>query len=460
MAVDADLPRSRLRNRAAGRLGARLAAAPRVSELSAEAAELIGTVVLRSAKPTRVTLVGLTSWDFLAAFRATAPGALPHLPTRPDAEAPDPGAVDPNQVADLLSAWERTTEGRAPAEVLPGDGPSSLAAADAIVICGPMHADDRLGLGRPPLGETCATVADAAILGQTIILASASYVGSTRDLLIAPLERRGFVIGRDVHVAFSAALTPARLGQSRGSHLLGGATPECADVAAAIVSGTGAVEVVGTLEEAEASALAGPPRSRLDAAVKRAIDIAIASAGLLLMLPILALIAMAIILDDGRPVLFTQERIGLNGHRFRMRKFRTMVDGAEARLHDVLERSQIRGPGFQIDRDPRVTRIGGFLRKSSLDEIPQLWNVLRGDMSLVGPRPAPLFEVAAYEPWHRRRLTVKPGITGLAQIRARSYREFNEKANLDLEYIDRWSLWLDLKILLQTGPIVFHFSGR
>jgi lipopolysaccharide/colanic/teichoic acid biosynthesis glycosyltransferase len=459
MTVDADLHGSP-HDRASGSLGLRLAAPPSVTELSAEAAELIRTVVLEPAKATRVALVGICSWDFRTAFQATAPRALPHLPTKPGSEAPDPGAVDPNQMADLLSAWERATEGRAPAEVLSADDHPSLAAADAIVICGPVHADDGLGLGRPALAETCATVADAAIAGQTIILASASYVGSTRDLLIAPLERRGFVIGRDVHVAFSAVPTAATLGQSGRPHLLGGATPECADVAAAFVSQMGAVEVVYTLEEAEASALAGPPRSRLGAAVKRAIDIAIASAGLLLMLPILALIAMAIILDDGRPILFTQERIGLNGHRFRVRKFRTMVDGAEARLHEVLEMNQIRGPGFQIDRDPRVSRIGGFLRTSSLDELPQLWNVLRGEMSLVGPRPAPLFEVAAYEPWHRRRLTVKPGITGLAQIRARSYREFNEKATLDLQYIDQWSLWLDLKILLQTGPTVLRFTGR
>ena len=121
---------------------------------------------------------------------------------------------------------------------------------------------------------------------------------------------------------------------------------------------------------------------------------------------------------------------------------------------------RIRGPALQVDRDPRVTRIGSFLRRSSIDELPQLWNVLYGDMSLVGPRPAPPVEVASYEPWHRARLAVRPGITGLAQVRARSYREFDEKASLDLEYIVRWSPRLDFEILLRTVPVVVRLTGR
>ena len=328
-----------------------------------------------------------------------------------------------------------------------------------IVICDPVHFYVGLGSGSSPLEATCADVVRTTAPGQTIILAAATHVGCTRELLVLPLERRGFVIGRDVHVAFSTALSASTL-RHHGAQLVGGATFRCASVAAAILSRMGAVRVVQTLESAEAAALAGPPRPRLGAAVKWAIDIACSSVGLLLALPIFAVVGAAIVLDDGRPILFSQERIGQNGRRFRLWKFRTMIYGAEARLHEVLELNQIRGPGFQIDRDPRVTRVGAFLRRSSLDELPQLWNVLRGEMSLVGPRPAPLVEAAAYGRWHRRRLTVKPGITGLAQIRSRSYREFDEKADLDLEYIDRWSPWLDTKIMLQTVPLLFRFTGR
>jgi lipopolysaccharide/colanic/teichoic acid biosynthesis glycosyltransferase len=141
-------------------------------------------------------------------------------------------------------------------------------------------------------------------------------------------------------------------------------------------------------------------------------------------------------------------------------KFRTMVDGAESMLAALRDRNRIVGPGFQLDDDPRVTRLGRTLRRSSLDELPQLWNVLRGDMSIVGPRPAPMTEVGAYECWHRRRLSAKPGITGLAQVEARSYREFNQKANLDLQYIDRWSLGLDFQILFRTVRVLARRNGR
>jgi exopolysaccharide biosynthesis polyprenyl glycosylphosphotransferase len=193
---------------------------------------------------------------------------------------------------------------------------------------------------------------------------------------------------------------------------------------------------------------------------KRAMDVVGAGLGLLLLSPILASVALAILLRDGRPVLFAQERIGLHGRRFRMLKFRTMVHGAEAMLPDMLILNRIVGPGFQLDDDPRVTKLGRILRKSSLDELPQLWNVLVGDMSIVGPRPAPITEVVAYDIWHRRRLSAKPGITGLAQVEARSYREFDQKANLDLEYIDSWSPWLDVRILIRTVKLLVWANGR
>ena len=207
------------------------------------------------------------------------------------------------------------------------------------------------------------------------------------------------------------------------------------------------------------STIAGPDRS-IAMTAKRLIDVVVAGLGLLLLSPVLALVALAIIRSDGRPVLFVQERIGMHGRRFRMFKFRTMVRGAEAMLPDVLKLNRIVGPGFQLDDDPRVTRIGRILRRSSLDELPQLWNVLVGDMSIVGPRPAPITEVGAYEVWHRRRLSARPGITGLAQIEARNYTEFDQKANLDLQYIDRWSPWLDLRILIRTVRVLVRTGGR
>ena len=309
------------------------------------------------------------------------------------------------------------------------------------------------------LREACDRAVASATAGQTLVLGTPVYVGATRDLLIRPLEQRGFVVGRDVHVAFwparSSTLKPAGRPQ-----LVGGATPECALAAVELLADNGPAEVVALPEMAEASALAGFPRSRVGAWMKRTGDVLVSALGLAVLLPLLALTAMAIRLADGGPALFTQERVGLNGRTFRIWKFRTMVPGAEARLDEVAALNGIRGPAFQIARDPRLTRIGGFLRKCSIDELPQLVNVLRGEMSLVGPRPAPPVEVAAYEPWHRNRLMMRPGITGLAQVEARSYVDFDLKASLDLEYIVRWSPLLDIEVLLRTIPVVFRLSGR
>jgi lipopolysaccharide/colanic/teichoic acid biosynthesis glycosyltransferase len=137
-----------------------------------------------------------------------------------------------------------------------------------------------------------------------------------------------------------------------------------------------------------------------------------------------------------------------------------MVDGAEARLAELAERNEVRGHAFKVTDDPRVTRVGRFLRLTSLDELHQLWNVLRGEMSLVGPRPPLLSEVAGYDVWHRRRLSMKPGMTGLWQVRARREQDFDRWVEMDLEYIDSWSLWLDLRIILRTIPAVLLREGR
>jgi exopolysaccharide biosynthesis polyprenyl glycosylphosphotransferase len=200
------------------------------------------------------------------------------------------------------------------------------------------------------------------------------------------------------------------------------------------------------------------PSSLLQLFAKRMLDVAIAGILLVLGMPVVLGIALAIKISSGGRVLFAQTRCGLNGRRFTLYKFRTMVEGAEERRAELEHLNEMDGPVFKLRRDPRVTWLGRFLRKFSLDELPQLWNVLRGDMSLVGPRPPIPEEVAKYQRWQRRRLAMKPGLTCLWQISGRNEIDFDRWMQLDLEYIDSWSPSLDFKILLKTIPVVL--SGR
>ena len=207
------------------------------------------------------------------------------------------------------------------------------------------------------------------------------------------------------------------------------------------------------------SIVSGPDRV-VGMIAKRAVDIVGAAAGLIVTAPIALGIAIAIRRDSPGRVLFRQRRVGLHGRAFDVIKFRTMVEGAEEQLGDLIDRNEIRGHAFKMTNDPRITRVGGWLRRSSLDELPQLWNVLAGEMSLVGPRPPLPSEVEGYDIWHRRRLSMKPGITGLWQIGARQEADFDRWVQTDLEYIDRWSFWLDLKIMARTIPAVLNREGR
>ncbi len=205
---------------------------------------------------------------------------------------------------------------------------------------------------------------------------------------------------------------------------------------------------------------------------KRVMDLSLALLMLFLAAPVMLLIAAAIKLDSPGPVLFVQVRLGQNGAPFRFYKFRTMFDRADPGLHHRYVQSFIRarvadGNGsakaaagtFKLVSDPRVTRVGRILRRSSLDELPQLFNVVKGDMSLVGPRPPLPYEVVEYQEWHRGRLAVTPGLTGLWQVRGRSRVTFDDMVRMDLEYIARQSLWLDLRILLLTVPAVLSGKG-
>ena len=193
---------------------------------------------------------------------------------------------------------------------------------------------------------------------------------------------------------------------------------------------------------------------------KRLIDIVGATAGLVILGPTIMLpVAILIKLTSPGPILFRQKRSGLHGRLFTMYKFRSMVTNAEMLRAELDIFNEQSGPVFKMTNDPRVTPIGRILRKTSLDELPQLWNVLMGDMSLVGPRPPIPSEVEQYDPWHRRRLSMKPGITCLWQISGRNEIQFDQWMKLDLQYIDNWSIWLDLKILARTFPVVLTGLG-
>ena len=196
-------------------------------------------------------------------------------------------------------------------------------------------------------------------------------------------------------------------------------------------------------------------------AIKQALDYLGAALLLVVLAPVFLIVAIAVKATSQGPAIFRQERGGRNGRTFRMLKFRSMRHGAEAEQAALADQNELNGPAFKLTHDPRITPVGRFIRRHSLDELPQLWNVLRGEMSLVGPRPLPIAEVAAIAQGRdRRRLSVKPGLTGLWQVSGRSdLADFADWVRLDLSYIDQWSLWLDLKILLATIPVAILGRG-
>ena len=194
--------------------------------------------------------------------------------------------------------------------------------------------------------------------------------------------------------------------------------------------------------------------------VKRITDIVVSQILLILLAPLFLTVALLIKRGSPGPVFFVQERVGVNKRKFRLYKFRTMIHGAEQKIIELEHLNEVSGPVFKIRNDPRITRTGKFLRKTSIDELPQLINVLKGDMSLVGPRPLPVRDYNGFDQdWHRRRFSVRPGITCLWQVNGRSDITFDKWMRLDMEYIDNWSLWLDFMILLKTFPAVLRGSG-
>jgi exopolysaccharide biosynthesis polyprenyl glycosylphosphotransferase len=201
------------------------------------------------------------------------------------------------------------------------------------------------------------------------------------------------------------------------------------------------------------------PSDALALALKRAFDVAMSALVLLVLSPVLAAVAIAIRIDSPGPIFFRQKRVGQNGRAFEMLKFRSMYRDAEARLEALRAQNEMSGPVFKMTNDPRVTKVGRFLRRTSLDEFPQFWNVLKGEMSIVGPRPPIPAEVRQYKRWQRRRLSMKPGITCIWQVSGRNNIDFERWMELDLQYIDEWSLWGDIEICFRTIPAVLSTRG-
>jgi exopolysaccharide biosynthesis polyprenyl glycosylphosphotransferase len=205
--------------------------------------------------------------------------------------------------------------------------------------------------------------------------------------------------------------------------------------------------------------LESTPSQPLGLFIKRGMDIIISTAFLIILSPLLLLLILLIKLFSPGPIFFGQERCGLNGRKFTMWKFRTMVQDADQLKSELMNLNEASGPVFKIKEDPRLTPIGKYMRKFSLDELPQLLNVLKGEMSIVGPRPPIPSEVVNYDRWQRRRLSMRPGVTCTWQVNGRNKINFEEWVKLDLEYIDEWSLWLDMKIIFKTIPAVLRGTG-
>lgn len=188
---------------------------------------------------------------------------------------------------------------------------------------------------------------------------------------------------------------------------------------------------------------------------KRGIDIIGAGSGLLLLSPVIAIVSCAVKFTSKGPIFFSQKRVGKNGQLFDMYKFRSMVVNAEELKEKLANQNEMSGPMFKMKDDPRVTKVGKFIRKTSLDELPQLWNVLKGDMSLVGPRPSLPKEVKQFEKWMYKRLTVKPGLTCYWQVSGRNNIDFEDWMKLDCRYVDERNLWIDIKLIFKTVGVLF-----
>lgn len=346
---------------------------------------------------------------------------------------------------DRLVAWFSPAESQAARTIFvgPADMCREAAAYPALNVDAEFTRLGFLDLRRPSAPDALGSVDD---LARTL-----------HDLRVETVVVCGFIPDHELQNVVNVAL-------AAGCHLL--TVPRAIEVAGVHPSVIWSHGV--PLMELTAPALRGQQR-----AVKRLIDLGGATLGLILTAPAMVLVAFAIKLDSSGPVFFRQERVGVGGRRFHVWKFRTMSHGASDALHRDYMQQMLRGdenatvrldgagrPIFKMTDDPRVTRLGGLLRRSSLDELPQFFNVLGGSMSLVGPRPPVPYEFEAYDHWQYDRMQVRPGITGLWQVSGRSKLSYRQMCELDVEYVRHWSVWLDLRILVRTVPVVLLNSGR
>jgi exopolysaccharide biosynthesis polyprenyl glycosylphosphotransferase len=356
--------------------------------------------------------------------------------------APPPGWLLLGSLLTLanLLAWRRwrASEGRVQASLteqsrnvlIVGAGPAGREVADYLE----QH---------PEMGRTVRGFLDENGSGFGVL-------GSTEDL--ASLARAQFIDEIIIALPYCREVAQSVIREARKNHLDVRIVPDLfgCDVGEPWIENLGTVPLV-TLHREDV------PTVRLS--LKRALDVVVSTALLLLAGPMMLFIALLVRLDSPGPAFYAASRAGRKGKRFLCFKFRTMVACANEIKEELRRQNERQGPCFKIVEDPRITRAGRWLRRYSLDELPQLWNVLKGEMSLVGPRPHPLDDFARYELDHLRRLDVTPGITGLWQVMARRSPSFQTNLALDLEYIENWSLWMDLRILIKTVTIVFQGTG-
>ena len=279
------------------------------------------------------------------------------------------------------------------------------------------------------------------------------------ELVLGTIAQLGQILDDNVIDEIIFAVPRERLANIEGAFRLcqeqGAAARVCLD----LFNVGGPQLTMGTMDGLPMLSFSSAPTDEVALLFKRAFDVLTSVAAVLLLSPAFVVTAIAVKLDSPGPVFFRQTRVGRNGRPFRMLKFRSMHVDAEARLESLRAQNEASGPVFKMKDDPRVTRVGGFIRRTSLDELPQFLNVLSGEMSIVGPRPPVPAEVKQYQRWQRRRLSVKPGITCTWQVSGRSNISFDQWMKLDLEYIDTWSLWQDVQICFRTVPAVLLSRG-
>ncbi len=279
------------------------------------------------------------------------------------------------------------------------------------------------------------------------------------ELVLGTLAQLGQILDDNVIDEVIFAVPRERLSHVEGAFRLCQEQGANARVCLDLFDMGGARVSMGEMDGLPMLSFASAPTDEVALFFKRAFDVVSSAAALLLLSPLLLGTAIAVRLDSPGPVFFRQTRVGKNGRHFKMLKFRSMHVDAEARLESLRALNEASGPVFKMRNDPRVTRVGRFIRRTSLDELPQFLNVLAGEMSIVGPRPPVPSEVRQYQRWQRRRLSVKPGITCTWQVSGRSNISFDQWMKLDLEYIDTWSLWQDIQICFRTVPAVLLSRG-